>query len=167
MIKLLMHGLVKPILLLNFCTQTSLLIPGRFQMKVLLIGLLLISSVAIPAETIGPYMCTKDETGKLIAGPYSCSVDSNGATIASVRVPVDAKVSALNSTIYRFVQNLTATSAGKGVMIAAGSVPPGTSCDLTQKLTFSGIEYFRIDRTTLGLVWSGNNRPPTVWAQCS
>lgn len=136
-------------------------------MRSLFFLFLIVCSAVFAAETVGPYVCTATDTGKLIVGPYSCSVAGNGAVIQSITVTVDPKVSALNPTIYRFVQNLTPTSVGKGVMIAAGTVPAGTACDITQKITFSGVEYFRIDRTTSGLVWSGNNRPPTVWAQCN
>jgi len=135
-------------------------------MRTLRLGLLVLITSIVSAETVGPYMCTATDTGKLIVGPYSCTAGPNGATIATVTVTVDPKVSALNRSTYRFVQNLTPTSVGSGRMVIAGSVPEGTPCDITQKLTFSGVEYFRIDRTTPGLIWSSNNQPPTVWAQC-
>lgn len=135
-------------------------------------GVLLFALLIVPhlvghsAEVVGPYLCTTTDNGKLMVGPYTCGVSQDGkATIATVTVAI-AKVSQLNTNTYRIVLNLTPTGVGKVAIFPAGSVPAGTVCDLSQKLTLSGIEYYRVDRNTPGLTWSGNNQPPVVWAQC-
>jgi hypothetical protein len=114
----------------------------------------------------GPYVCSADNNGTLRFGPYSCKTNQAGQAQMTATVSVDIKVNAANPNTYRLVQNLTATSQGKLAMIVAGEIPPGTSCDIAQKIALGGTEYYRVDRTTPGLTWISNNQPPTVWAQC-
>jgi hypothetical protein len=123
-------------------------------------------SIGFSQTPQGPYVCSSQNNGGLRFGPYACSKDTAGNLQMTADVSVDLKVNASNISTYRVVQNLTATSVGQLKMVIGGTIPAGTPCDISQKIALSGIEYYRVDRTTPGLTWSGNNQPPTVWAQC-
>jgi hypothetical protein len=79
--------------------------------------------------------------------------------------PTDLTVTTI--ALFRLVQNISPTGEGDLVMVLLGTVPAGTSCDVSQTITTHGVSYNKVPRNTVGIIYTDNNRPPTVWAICS
>lgn len=114
------------------------------------------------ADTITAVCNPKPPSNSVAAGMQSCTV-VNGLPQASITVLVPV-VTLVDNTAYRLVLNLTGSGNGDIVMVTAGTVPVGTSCDANKFIDINGINYYRVDRTLV--TFSGNQKPPAVFAKC-
>jgi hypothetical protein len=110
-------------------------------------------------------VCTPSPPKNSVVIGYKGCTLVNGTPAETITLHV-VKTTPDESRIFRIVLNFGTSGTGDAVMVEAGSVPPDTNCDPSQAVTTHGVTYYRVDVARSLITFSGNNKPPIVWAIC-